>query len=87
MILCFTFFLYCVSVVLATGVQAEAAEGQVFTLGINNYMDSFEFCWKVHQNIEEWAEKHGIKTVYAEAAMDVDKPHQLELLRADMENK
>jgi len=50
-----------------------ADDKKTFTLGINNYMDSFEFCWKVHHNIEEWAAKYGIKTVYAEAEMEPER--------------
>jgi ribose transport system substrate-binding protein len=49
------------------------AQGKTFTLGINNYMDSFEFCFKVHQNIEEWAKKNGVKTIYAEAKMEPER--------------
>ena len=56
----------------ATGGKPETA-GKQYTLGINNYRDSFEFCFKVHQNIEEWAKKYGFKTVYAEANMEPEK--------------
>jgi len=48
-------------------------EGQGYTLGISNFRDSFEFCAKVHNNIEEWAKKYGFKTVYAEANMEPEK--------------
>jgi ribose transport system substrate-binding protein len=44
-----------------------------YTLGISNFRDSFEFCARVHQNIEEWAKKYGFKTVYAEANMEPEK--------------
>jgi ribose transport system substrate-binding protein len=50
-----------------------AAEKKQYVLGINNYMDSFEFCWKVHSNIEEWAKKYNIKTVYTESAMEPER--------------
>ncbi len=71
-LLSFAFVLSAACVVFAAGKKEEAKKA-VYTLGINNYMDSFEFCWKVHQNIEEWAEKYGIKTIYAEAAMEPEK--------------
>ena len=44
-----------------------------YTLGISNFADSNEFCYKVHKNIEDWAKKMGFKTVYAEASMDPEK--------------
>jgi ribose transport system substrate-binding protein len=65
--------------VLALGVilVASAASGfaapKQFVLGISNFRDSFEFCARVHQNIEEWAKKYNIKTVYAEANMEPEK--------------
>ena len=58
---------------LFSGSVLAAEQKKVFTLGISNYMDSFEFCWKVHNNIEEWAAKNGIKTVYAEAEMEPER--------------
>lgn len=56
-------------------VEAAPAEEEKepFVLGINNYMDSFEFCYKVHQSIEEAAAKAGIKVVYAEAQMEPER--------------
>ena len=59
-VLCGVFVLSSVGVVFATEKPEE--EEDVYTLGISNFRDSFEFCWKVHSNIEEWAEKYGIKT-------------------------
>ena len=63
MVLCFALLVPAVSVL---------AQKQ-YTLGISNYMDSFEFCAKVHQNIEDWAKKYNIKTVYAEAKMEPER--------------
>jgi len=72
-VLCLAFALSGAAGMFAAG-QKEAPAGETaYTLGINNYMDSFEFCFKVHQNIEEWAKKYGIKTVYAEAKMEPEK--------------
>lgn len=68
----------CIALLLAAaaafagGGKPEQASKQ-YTLGISNFRDSFEFCAKVHQNIEEWAKKYGIKTVYAEANMEPEK--------------
>jgi ribose transport system substrate-binding protein len=60
---------------LATSFAGGTTEAKKtgYTLGISNYRDSFEFCAKVHKNIEEWAAKYGFKTVYAEANMDAEK--------------
>ena len=61
---------------LATAASVFAADSKAqkqFVLGINNYMDSFEFCFKVHQNIEQWAKKYNIKTIYGEAGMEPEK--------------
>ena len=59
---------------LFAGGKAEApAAKAAYTLGISNYMNSFEFCFKVTQNIEEWAAKYGIRTLYAEASMEPEK--------------
>lgn len=60
-------------VCLAGGKVEKEPVKHEYTLGINNFRDSFEFCWKVHQNIEEWAKKYGIKTIYAEANMEPEK--------------
>jgi len=57
----------------ASSQPEKKSEGKTYTLGISNYMDSFEFCAKVHQNIEEWAKKYGIKTLYAEAKMEPER--------------
>ncbi len=64
--------LFAASLMTVTTVTADAA-GKQFTLGINNFGDSNEFCAKVHQNIEQWAKKLGFKTLYAEAGMDPEK--------------
>ena len=69
-VFCFTFTFSAVGVVFATD---EPEEEDVFTLGISNFRDSFEFCYKVHHNIEEYAAKNGIKTIYAEANMEPEK--------------
>jgi ribose transport system substrate-binding protein len=62
---------------LALLVSAASAFGadakKQFVLGISNFRDSFEFCARVHQNIEQWAKKYNIKTVYAEANMEPEK--------------
>jgi len=63
LVLCFALLLPAVSVL---------AQKQ-YTLGISNFRDSFEFCAKVHSNIEEWAKKYGFKIVYAEANMEPEK--------------
>jgi len=68
--LCLAFVLSTASVAFASDRTEVDEEDGVYTLGINNFRDSFEFCWKVHQNIEEWAEKYGFKTIYAEANME-----------------
>lgn len=68
--LCLVFVLSTASVAFASDRTEVDEEDGVYTLGINNFRDSFEFCWKVHQNIEEWAEKYGFKTIYAEANME-----------------
>jgi len=70
-VLCLTLVLSVIGIVFAAGKPGE--EEAVYTLGISNFRDSFEFCWKVHQNIEEWAEKYGFKTIYAEANMEPEK--------------
>lgn len=70
-VFCIAFVVSAAGVVTATDKPEE--EEAVYTLGINNFRDSFEFCWKVHKNIEEWAEKYGFKTIYAEANMEPEK--------------
>jgi ribose transport system substrate-binding protein len=69
---CVVFALSAGAVFAAGGPESEAKEYK-YTLGISNFRDSFEFCWKVHSNIEEWAKKYGFKTVYAEANMEPEK--------------
>ena len=66
LVLCLVFLVSAVSLV-------SAQSKKQFVLGISNYGDSDEFCFKVHQNIEQWAKKYNIKTVYAEAAMEPEK--------------
>jgi ribose transport system substrate-binding protein len=63
----------CLACLVSTASVFAADAKKQFVLGINNYMDSFEFCYKVHQNIEQWAKKYNIKTVYAEAGMEPEK--------------
>jgi len=70
-VFCIAFVVSAVGVVTATDKPEE--EVAVYTLGISNFRDSFEFCWKVHEDIEEWAEKYGFKTIYAEANMEPEK--------------
>jgi ribose transport system substrate-binding protein len=72
-IMCAALLLSAAGVLFATGKAEAPATEAAYTLGISNFRDSFEFCWKVHQNIEEWAKKYGIKTVYAEANMEPEK--------------
>jgi len=72
-ILCTTFVFSAVSVTFSGTKEKEKVEEAEYTLGINNFRDSVEFCWKVHQSIEEWAPKYGIKTIYAEANMEPEK--------------
>ena len=67
LVLCIAFL------VSAASVFAADAKTKQFVLGISNFRDSFEFCARVHQNIEEWAKKYNIKTVYAEANMEPEK--------------
>jgi ribose transport system substrate-binding protein len=62
----------CLACIVSTA-SVVGAEKKQFVLGINNYADNHEFCYKVHQNIEQWARKYNIKTVYAEAAMEPEK--------------
>jgi len=73
MVLCSVFVLATLTAAFATGKVEGGEKKYKYTLGINNYMDSFEFCYKVHQNIAEWAEKNGIKVIYAEAKMEPEK--------------
>lgn len=70
---CSVFLLATLGAAFATGTPEGGEKKYKYTLGINNYMDSFEFCYKVHQNIAEWAEKNNIKVVYAEAKMEPEK--------------
>lgn len=62
---------FCVS--SASVFAADSKAKKQFVLGISNYGDTNEFCFKVHANIEQWAKKLGIKTVYAEAGMEPEK--------------
>jgi len=73
LVFCSVFLLATLGAAFATGTPEGGEKKYKYTLGINNYMDSFEFCYKVHQNIEEWAAKYGIKVVYAEAKMEPEK--------------
>jgi ribose transport system substrate-binding protein len=57
----------------AAAAGVVSAAGKQYTIGINNYSDSDEFCYKVHQNIEKWAKQKGFKVVYAEASMEPEK--------------
>jgi len=70
---CLAFVLSTAGILFGSDRTEVADEDGAYTLGISNFRDSFEFCWKVHQNIEEWAAKYGIKTVYAEANMEPEK--------------
>ena len=63
----------CLVFLVSTVLVVSAQSKKQFVLGISNYMDSFEFCYKVHQNIEQWAKKYNIKTIYAEAGMEPEK--------------
>ena len=56
-----------------SGGTEQAAEEKVWKIGFNNYSDSHEFCYKVHDGIKEAAEKAGVELVYAEAQMDASK--------------
>lgn len=57
----------------SSGTTEQAAEKKVWTIGFNNYSDSHEFCYKVHDGIKEAADKAGVKLLYAEAQMDASK--------------
>jgi ribose transport system substrate-binding protein len=70
---CLAFVFSAFQVTFAAKKETPKTGKSAYTLGISNFRDSFEFCWKVHQNIEEWAKKYGIKTVYAEANMEPEK--------------
>jgi ribose transport system substrate-binding protein len=65
------FLVFCFALLLAA--VSVFAQAKKYTLGISNFRDSFEFCARVHQSIEEWAKKYGFKTVYAEANMEPEK--------------
>ena len=49
---------------------AETEPAKVWKIGFNNYADSHEFCFKVHDGIEKAAAEAGIELEYAEATMD-----------------
>jgi len=51
-------------------VVEEEAEAGPWVIGFNNYADSHEFCYKVHEGIEEAAEEYGVELLYTEAEMD-----------------
>lgn len=51
-------------------VSAEPSETKTWVIGFNNYMDSHEFCKKVHDGITAAAEQYGVELLYAEAQMD-----------------
>jgi ribose transport system substrate-binding protein len=63
----------CLALLVSTASVFAADSKKQFVLGISNYGDSDEFCYKVHQNIEQWAKKNNIKTIYAEAGMEPEK--------------
>ena len=56
-----------------SGGTEQTAEKKPWKIGFNNYSDSHEFCYKVHDGIKEAAEKAGVELVYAEAQMDASK--------------
>jgi ribose transport system substrate-binding protein len=70
-LLCFALLMTAMAGFAAGGKPEEGAKQ--YTLGINNFADTNEFCFKVHKNIEEWAKKNGFKTIYAEANMEPEK--------------
>ncbi len=47
----------------------EPADSQ-WTIGFNNFADSHEFCYKVHEGIREAALEHGVELLYTESEMD-----------------
>jgi len=67
------FLLVALSLIFLVSTVSVVSAQKQFVLGISNFRDSFEFCAKVHQNIELWAKKYNIKVVYAEANMEPEK--------------
>ncbi len=49
---------------------AEERAEDAWVIGFNNFADSHEFCYKVHEGIREAAEEHGVELLYTESEMD-----------------
>jgi ribose transport system substrate-binding protein len=46
---------------------------KTYKLGFNNYSDSHEFCYKVHEGIKNACDEYGVELLYAEGMMDAQK--------------